>query len=105
MTLTLAEITQQVRNSSIEDLLKHNDSYFEFVHQAMESGREILVDVDKESCAMAITIMQSYAVADVLEEGNLSLNEMKFLMSPKFTSIVATVFRMSVGIAAMEELK
>jgi hypothetical protein len=68
-------------------------------------GRDILKGQDEDSLLAAISIVQSGAITSSFLDGNLSANDLKFLTSEKFGEIATMMFRLAVGLAAVEELR
>lgn len=105
MTVTLAELTKLIHGKSLEEMLAVSEQYNDFTDNINSVGSELLQDVDSTELLTAVTLMQSHITADLVTEGDLSLSTLRFLMSQEFAEIVAVIFRMSVGLAAVEELR
>lgn len=105
MTITLAELTKLIHNKPIEEMLQVQDQYGEFVDTIDSIGSEILQDLDRDCLVTAVTLIQSCITANLIEEGDVSIKDVSFLMSSRFASIVTMTMKMSVGLAAVEELR
>jgi hypothetical protein len=105
MTVTLSELTKLIHGKSLEEMLSVSEQYNDFTNTINSVGSELLQDVDSTELLTAVTLMQSHITASLVEDGNLSISSLRFLMSQDFAEIVAVIFRMSVGLAAVEELR
>lgn len=104
MTISLREMTEKIgKNPSLESLMALGETYMEFSAAMDECGTDILRSVSREDLKTAADIIRSIAISDALTDGTLNGQQVKFLMSESFLMIFAVIFKMSVGLAAMEE--
>ena len=104
MSISLSEMTEKIGdNPTVESLMALGDTYMEFSATMDECGTDILRSVSGEDLKTAADIIRSIAISDALESGTLNGQQVRFLMSDSFLMIFAVIFKMSVGLAAMEE--
>lgn len=104
MSISLREMTEKIgENPTLESLMAMRDAYLEFSAAIDEYGTDILRSVSDEDLKTATDIIRSVAISDALTDGNLNGQQLKFLMSESFLMVFAVIFKMSVGLAAMEE--
>ena len=104
MSISLREMTEKIGdNPSLESLMALGEVYEEFSSAMDECGTDILRSVSEEDLKTAADIIRSIAISDALEAGMLNGKQLQFLMSDSFLAIFVVIFKMSVGLAAMEE--
>jgi len=104
MSISLREMTEKIGdNPTLESLAALGETYMEFSTAMDECGTSILRSVSGEDLKTAADIIRSRAISDALADGTLNGRQVKFLMSDSFLTIFAVIFKMSVGLAAMDE--
>ena len=75
-----------------------------YIMLIMKVGAESVSRLSDDEKIASLSILQSYAATYGLESGNITQQDLNFLVSERFGGIVATLFRACVGIANIEEL-
>ena len=101
---TLAEISKLINNKSPEEMLQISDQYTKFVDNLEDVGSELLEDMDRESLIAAVTLIQAYTTARMIEDGEMSINNLQFLMSRPFAQVVINIMKLSIGLSVVEEI-
>ncbi len=102
---SLHEISELFDSKPEPQDLIGNTLLFDFLKSVEKAGVQSLSELDVNDKISAISCLQSAVVTELISEGNLNQKEFDFLLSDKFSGIVATIFKLSVGIACMEELR
>lgn len=102
---SLHEISELFDSKPEPQDLIGNTLLFDFIKNAERAGVDSIGTLPNEDKISAISCLQSAVVTELISEGNLNQKEFDFLLSDKFSGIVATIFKLSVGIACMEELR
>lgn len=77
----------------------------EYYESIKEIGNNILSGRKDEENMAIIAIIQSAVCFELWTGGNISPNDLKFLLSPDFVGVLIRVIRGTVGLAALEELR
>jgi hypothetical protein len=76
-----------------------------YVVEVGEVTENIFKDVNDNELNAAVAVVQSAAISMCMADGDLSGKDLKFMMSNTFNKVASIIFQMSVGIAAVEEMR
>lgn len=104
--ITLDEAVELLNNKNTED----DPRLLEFMVEVDHVGTDILKDKGEDYLMVAVAMIQSVAIALIVaEEGEPSIQSIRKLFEmmydPEFAKVVTIAFKMSVGLAAVEELR
>lgn len=104
------EVLDIMENSPIEDAMT-DERLLNFIDCVDEAGMEILKDFDDELLLGAIGFIQSAAITPIInsfmEKGDVvkAMQAMSLSQSELISKLITIAFKMSVGLAALEEWK
>lgn len=101
---TLSDVKDQIEKGLSPETLS-DPTITDYTSIIARAGREVLLPIDQDLLLAAIAVIQSGAITDALQEGTLTARDLSFLMSDRFGSVATMMFRLSVGLAAVEELQ
>lgn len=106
MTISLHELSEKIgEDPSLESMMSMVGVYMEYVESIDKCATEVLNGTSGDDLKTALDVIRSVAIADALSDGVLNGNQLKFLMSDSFVKVAAIIFKLSVGLAVVEELR
>ncbi len=106
MTISLHELTEKIGDDpSLESMMGIMDLYTDYVSTIDNCATEVLNGTSGEDLKTALDIIRSVAIADTLGSGELNGKHLQFLMSDSFLRVATIIFKLSVGLAVVEELR
>lgn len=103
--ITLNEAVELLNDKTTEN----DPRLLEFMSEVDRVGTDILKDRDSDYLLAAVAMIQSVSIAVIAMETSDSAKGMvkalELVFDPNFSKVAAIAFKMSVGLAAIEELR
>ena len=96
--MNLSELSQQLMEQKNRQVTSEDGRItMEYVNYLDEVSQDIIKDIPDENFVTAVSIIQGNIMTKLLTEGEISLKDVKFLMSDDFSEAVAIAFKLSLA--------
>lgn len=102
---TLEEVGKFLKNAGTDEIMDSGDFILEYIKEIDSTATDILGSLSREKAAAIGSVFQSFVVSYLMDKGEVNGKQLEFLVSDQFSMIVILIFKMSVGIAALEEMR
>lgn len=102
---TLEEVGKFLSKSNADGILQDGDFILDYIKEIDVVATDILGSLSKEKASAVGSVFQSFVISYMMDKGEINGKQLEFLVSDQFSMIVILLFKMSVGIAALEEMR